>query len=184
MKPSTLMFFHRFAKNTKGASVVEFAIVIPFIIALFIVSFNGFDAYRGLRKASTAVHVVSDVASRKPVIREEDRDDLFDAAIAILDRYADSAKVKIIISSVEQDEDGNYVALWSQANEEAAPHEEFLPVDVGNRLPDIPENESVILTEIEFSFSPVFPDLWAGKIVVDQLSIGRPRLIAKIAYEP
>ncbi len=174
----------RFLKNVRGVATVEFAIIGPVLVALLIFSVNGFDAYRGLRKASSAVDAVSDIASRKQVIRPADRDDLFATAEALLDRYANGANVGVIITSVEQDADDNYVALWSVANGNASAHANFLPNDLAAELPAIPAGESIIVTELDFTFNPTFQDLWVGGITVDQFSIARPRLLAKIAYEP
>lgn len=174
----------RFIRNVKGVATVEFAIVGPVLVALLIFSVNGFDAYRGVRRASTAVDIVSDIASRKAAIDSTQRDALFVTAEALLDNYATGAIVEVIISSVEQDADDNYVVLWSVANDNATAHAGTLPTDLTDELPAIPTGESLIITELDFSFQPVFQDLWVGGITIDQFSIARPRTVAQIAYNP
>lgn len=181
--PSISRILSKFAENIRGVATVEFAIIGPVLVALLIFSVNGFDAYRGLRRASVAVDTVSDLVSRKQVMNDTGRDALFATTEALLDRYANGATVSVVISSVEQDEDDNFVAVWSVANDNGTAHGEFLPAELANELPAIPDGESIILTELDFSFRPTFQDLWVGAVNVDQFSIARPRLLAKIAYE-
>ncbi len=183
MTSTISQLIRKFVRNIRGVATVEFAIIGPVLVALLIFSVNGFDAYRGLRRASVAVDTVSDLVSRKQVMNDAQRDALFVTAEALLDRYATGNTLGMTISSVEQDEDDNYVILWSVANDNATAHGEFLPAEVASELPAIPDGESVILTELDFSFRPTFQDLWVGAVDADQISISRPRLLAKIAYE-
>ncbi len=174
----------KFIKCARGVAVTEFAIIGPVLVALLVFSINGFDAYRGLRKASSTVDMVGDIATRKLEITAADRDSLFVTAEALLDQYADGVAVELIMTSVEQDEDDNYVVLWSFANDNATAHDAVLPAELIAELPQIPEGESLIVTELDFQFQPTLADLWVGSVNVDQFSISRPRMVAQIAYAP
>ena len=181
---SAKKLLEKFRQDQRGVALTEFALVGPVLVALLIFSVNGFDAYRGLRKASATVDMIGDLATRDVDFSSSDRDQYFAAAEAILDKYAVGNNVEMIISSVEQDADGNYIVLWSVANDNATAHGAALPADVENDLPGIPVGESIIVTELDFQFQPTFQDLWVGSIAVDQFSISRPRKVAQITYVP
>lgn len=172
------------AKNVRGAATVEFAIIAPVFVSLLVFSVNGFDAYRGVRRASNAVDIIADLTSRLQVLDAANRDAMFTTANALLDRYAVPGQVEVIISSIEQDADGDYQVLWSVANEDGLTHSGTLPNDFEISLPPIPVGESIILAELDAEFQPVFLDLWDGVVDADQFAIRRPRLISQIAYQP
>ncbi len=173
-----------FLNNVRGTATVEFAVIAPVLLALLIFSVNGFDAYRGVRRASNAVDIVADLTSRLQVLDAANRDAMFTTANALLDRYAVPGQVEVIISSIEQNADGDFVVLWSVANEAGLAHSGTLAEDFEIGLPPIPAGESIILAEVDAEFQPVFLDLWDGVVDADQFAIRRPRLISQIAYQP
>ena len=105
--------FHRFLRDKCGLSGLEFAAVMPCVVMLM---FGGFEVSQLLqvnRKATNVAATASNLVAATTTIRNQDRDDVFNAASAIMTPF-DTANLTIVITSITNT-GGVLAVAWSDA---------------------------------------------------------------------
>ena len=180
----------RFLKDTSGTPVIEFALVAPVFLLLFLAGFTAFDATRGVRQISLASSTLSDLATRVLTMNNASRDAMFLSAESILGKYALNANVSVTITSVVNvlgDDSDDLSVAWSVSK---VPGEELNINDFsGVNLPTIVDGESVIYVTVAADYDPiidVFPGMGPGafsSVRVERTAVRRPRFVKEVLYE-
>ncbi len=168
-----------------GMSSVEFAFILPVFIAFMMGSAIIFDGARALRQVSTAAATVSDLATRLETMDDGMRDSIFTTAEALMGSYADNSVYNIIITSVANElGDGvdTLEVVWSEAKIAGTARND---ADLGNySFPEIPDGESLVMVEIDLTYTPVFNAKgMASSILLDEVAMRRPRFVNEVCYE-
>lgn len=74
----------RFLRQEQGAAAIEFAVIFPVLMSVFLGSVDAGRALWMVRKLNTATQSVADILAREDVIQPSLFDDLIDAAHQIL----------------------------------------------------------------------------------------------------
>ena len=180
----------RFVKDTGGTPVIEFALIAPVFLLIFLAGFTAFDATRGVRQISLASSTLSDLATRVLTMNDASRDAMFLSAEAILGKYALNADVSVTITSVVNvlgDDSDDLSVAWSVSK---VPGEALTINDFsGVALPTIVDGESVIYVTVAADYDPIiefFPGLDPGafaSVRVERTAVRRPRFVKEVLYE-
>ncbi len=116
-----LLRLSRFVADCRGVAAIEFVWVLPIMIPLL---FGTVELSTGIaisRKITLTAHTVADLASQLTTVAASDSSDMLAASSVIMWPYAnnpaaanDQAKnVKIVLSCIDIDANGNATIAWS-----------------------------------------------------------------------
>ncbi|MBX3512158.1 MAG: pilus assembly protein [Xanthobacteraceae bacterium] len=169
----------RFSRDKRGVSAVEFAIILPFMAALYL---GGTALTQGIivkRKVVLVTHTVGDLVARDNNLTDAEIAAVFDAAKAVFAPYAwNSNLLKIKVSSINIDAAGNAKVGWSDAFQDTArPKNSTVTLPPGLNT----ANSSIIWAEVSYNFTPPIGTAFTGGTLpmTDQLYI-RPRLVTTV----
>jgi len=173
--------FRRWVDDARGVSAVEFALLLPLLLLLFLGSVDVSQGISADRKLTTTARTVADLVSRTTSVTSADMDDVFTAGAAVMVPFA-SNNLRLIVSSVQIDKDGKATIDWSRSFNGTA-HNKGDPVT----LPSVllaNKNSSLIWSEAQYLYEPV-----AGYVIVGQLTLHdqlfmSPRKSVSVQYTP
>ena len=104
-------------RERTGVAAVEFALVVPFIIVLFLASVDAVFALTAKRKVSVATYSIADVSSRALNLADDDLSNLADLGRLILTPF-NASQSRISITGAEVMNNGTQaVVRWSHLSE-------------------------------------------------------------------
>lgn len=172
-------------KSEEGVAAIEFGLVAPFIFLFMVGAINLFDGYQGAQSYQNAGTTLVDLVTRhETTFGDEERDNIFATAEALLGDYGSNGDFKISITSVENVFDSasspELTIAWSKANIENG---EVTLADLANYdIPNIPEGGTIILLEISGSYEPYISTANLGTYNYSRYFIRRPRFLDSIPY--
>ena len=197
----------RFATDSTGSVKVEFVVVFPLILGWILTSFVFFDAYRHFSRSSKATYAVSDILSRRTSVDQQNLDELRSVMNGLIP-WSDSTKWLRVTSlqfvkvsggdplGYDKDDDGvqdcydddsdavcEYQIIWSRASGTNNTHTGTNPPsDILAVLPDIAEDDTVLLTETFVPYRPLLDNLGLDGIAWSNQQATRPRYISEIRW--
>lgn len=170
-----------FARDTRGLSAVEFAIILPFMAILYL---GGTAVTQGIivkRKVVLVAHTVGDLVARDNSITTAEVTAIFDAAKAVFAPNAWNTLLKIKVSSVRVNAAGTATVAWSEGFQDTAraPNSTVV-LPTGLNTP----NTTIIWAEVSYNFTPTIGGSFTGGPInlQDQLYI-RPRLVTCVTRD-
>jgi len=159
----------RFARDRRGVSAVEFALIAPLLIAMYLGAAQLSLALSADRKVSNAALVVADLTAQRGTVNNAELADYFAAGRAMAAPF-NAAGLALRVSSVRMHEDGQIFLAWSQADGMA-------PAAAAPALPDglLVPGGSVIVVEAEMPFTTAFGDLFSSPVTLRDSALLRPR---------
>lgn len=167
--------WHNLRKDERGASIVEFALLVPVLLVLLIGTVTLFDLFRNLQSVEKATFTVGDMMSRQTEMNQATLDRMLSLMRHMVPTASDGG---LRVSSIAKEE-GMMVVQWSASVGDAVPIT-TLPSSV---VPDVAEGDSVLLTE---SFVPhrAFSGAFGfGAVTFEARSAHRPRFLAQIVFD-
>jgi Flp pilus assembly protein TadG len=170
-------------RDQRGVSAVEFAMLLPLMITLWLGCEEVSKAVAIQRKVTIAARTVADLSAQVSSINNGDMLNVLKSAKAILTPYSPS-HLSVTVSAVDIDANGNAMVAWSNSltgdgNELGAGH------GVGGAA-SIPEalkvpNSQLIWGEVNYSYTPTIGYVLTGGPypLSDQIYM-RPRLSEKV----
>lgn len=164
------------AHEDRGVTLIEFALVLPLMLLLFVGMVEFGEAFTLTRKLSTAASTVSDLVSQQTAVTTGDLNDIAQVAVEIIEPYA-AGPLDIVIVSVVADAENNTTVAWSHpASAYAAGAAYTLPnnssADPNARMTE--PNYSIIVAEAEYAFTPTVGN-FLGTFTITQRAYFRPR---------
>jgi Flp pilus assembly protein TadG len=164
----------RYSRETRAISAVEFALLTPLMLTLLLGGTELTEAITIKRKTILATRTIGDLVSQSTSISNTDMTAIFNAAQSVLSPFS-STNLKIKVSSVGIDNNGNAKIIWSDAAGGATPNtvgsSVTLPAgkDVnGNDAPSLGlKNASIIWAEGEYDYTPLFGYIFTQVIFPD-----------------
>ncbi len=161
---TTSRLFHRVAslsRNRSGMAAVEFALLLPFMLLLYLGSYQIVQMISVKRlvtlTASTVANVTTQYAS---ISASQTMPDILNASAAVLTPNP-VANAKVVVSLVSIDKSGKATITWSQALSGVG-----RPVGQTVTLPaslDVP-NTALVWGETTYAYTPVIDFLHIGTI--------------------
>ena len=169
----------KFWADSRAVSATEFAIVLPFMLVLWI---GGIELGNGLAisvKVSETAHTVADLVSRNACVTSGTLDTMLSASSATIAPYA-AANATVVVSEVSTDASGNATVTWSRAlNGTGRPVNQpmTLPSSLGTPSP---ANISLILGETSYQYTPNLGYTISGTITIAENYYLFPRVTSAV----
>ena len=176
---SALRRRHRaFAAHQQGTSVVEFALLLPLMLTMYFGSIEVTDAISADRQITLVAGTVADIAAQYQTVTVTDVNNILAAASAVLAPFS-VANVKVTLSSVQIDANGNATVDWS-----ATLHGSQRTGTVTNAIPTALRvaNTSVVWGEATYAYKPVIGWVVTGTLNLANQIFMRPRLSQCVKY--
>lgn len=149
MLDSVMRHKRRFARDQRGVSAVEFALVAPVMIGLYFGCVEVSDAVSVDRKVSLTAAALANLSSQTTTIATSDMNNIFDASGAIVAPY-DVGKMKMTVTCISIDANKKATVKWSVTRNGT--------VNSGTAtLPTALQvaNSQIILAEASYAYQPV-----------------------------
>jgi Flp pilus assembly protein TadG len=165
----------RFGSSEQGVSMLEFVLVFPIMILLFIALVEFGEAFSINRKISNAASTVSDLVSQESSVTNVELQDIATIADELVKPYR-TAPLTLRIISVEADAQNRTTVAWTYpAGGPAVGSAYALP------RPQMTEaNSSLIVAQTSYDFTPSI-GYFIGSITLNGVGYFRPRVTRVVA---
>jgi Flp pilus assembly protein TadG len=160
------------ASNAEAVAAVEFAIIFPFMLALYLGSIEVGNAMAVQFKTALATRAIADLASQYTSIDNSTMSGILGAASTVVAPYSASSMV-VTISEVTTNSAGQGTITWSDSLNGTA-HSVGQSVTLPTALQIA--STSMIWSEVTYPFQPTFGYVLTGTINIYQTSYFYPRL--------
>jgi Flp pilus assembly protein TadG len=159
-------------RDQRGVSAVEFAMLLPLMITLYL---GAVEISQGVgidRKVTLTTRTVADLASQVSSINNSDMTNLLNASAAVIVPY-DTTKLKVTVSQVTIDSTGVAKIAWSDTlNGTARSVGSTVTLPTALNVP----STSLIWSEVSYSYKPTIGYVVTGTLnLADQIYM-RPRI--------
>ena len=168
----------RFLGDKQGVSAVEFALILPLMMTLYLGGAEVAQAISASRKVTLVSRTVADLASQSSSITAAGMTNILNASAAVLAPFP-SGKLKVTVSQVKIDANGVATVEWSDTLNGTK-----RGTGTGVTLPAALNvaNTWLIWTEAEFSYEPTLGAGITGTLALKDEMYMRPRLSNWVTY--
>jgi Flp pilus assembly protein TadG len=176
-------FFQRlvsFARDRRGVSAVEFAMLLPLMVTLYL---GAVEISQGVgidRKVTLTTRTVADLASQVSAINNTDMTNLLNASSSVIAPF-DPTKLKVTVSEVKIDANGLATIAWSdtlQGTQRAVGSTVTLPAAL------TVANTYLIWGEVSYSYKPTIGYVVTGTLNLSDQIYMRPRISDTVSRVP
>jgi Flp pilus assembly protein TadG len=167
-----------FIGNTQGVSAVEFALLLPLMLTMYLGGSEVAQAIATSRKVTLVSRAVADLASQSSAITAANMTNILNASAAVISPYA-SSKLKVTVSQVKIDANGVATIDWSETLG-GTKHTTGEAVTLPAALKVA--NTWLIWSEAEYGYEPTFGSGITGSLQLKDQMYMRPRLNNSVTY--
>jgi Flp pilus assembly protein TadG len=176
-KASIAQTIKRFAGECRGVTAVEFALLLPVMMTLYLGSVETSQGVATQRKVSLTAHALADVATQYTDITNADMSNILNAGAAIIAPYP-SANLTEVISELSINAQGQASVVWSDTLGGTA--------RTAGQVVNIPSalavpNSYLIMAETQYSYTPTYGYVLTGTITLSDQSYMLPRQSTSIS---
>jgi len=188
MTLEAIIAFRRFVNSTRAVAAVEFAMVMPVLLLLFLGSFDAGNAIALYMKVRAATYSLGAITNQYGIgnaaISPATMTTITGATSAILSPYSNAPTV-IVISQIKATSAAAAVVSWSYAQNGTAFTQgttyslptNFAQDTCGGTYPCY-----VILASVSYSFTPMFGAFLTGPITLSDSIYTTPRVSTCVQY--
>jgi Flp pilus assembly protein TadG len=160
----------RLAKDETGVSAVEFALVLPVLLVIYLGGVELSHAITVDRKVTAAASAVGDLVAQATEIDGAEMQNIFNAATALLVPYT-SSTLKLVVTSISVTSRGDKVlaSCGFHTGARSKGSTVSLPADV--RI----EDTTLIMAEAEYTYVPTLGQIFAQSFDMSDTFYLRPR---------
>jgi Flp pilus assembly protein TadG len=169
----------RFARQDTGMATVEFALILPILVVLWL---GGVEVTQGLsvdRRLNNLASAIGDLSARTKELRHSDIDSIFDLSTGALLPFS-ATTLAMRVTAVNMDGNGSAKVAWTRK-------EGSLPAGVSNYAVGngmngvVPQslrvaNSQIIMSEVYYRYTPAVGYVISGSIQLDDRMFFVPRL--------
>ncbi len=169
-----------FLRREDGTIAIEAMIIMPMMFWTFLALFSIFDTYRMYGIHQKASYTIADAVSRETLPIDND---YIDGVHEMFEYLASSqGQTNMRISQVKYDADGDrYYKDWSVTRGDIAALDHATVSDWNDRLPNMVDEERVIIVETVTNFDPPFNTGLEEREIVNFV-FTRPRYAPRVCY--
>lgn len=168
--------FAHLRTDERGVSAVEFALMVPLLLALLLGTVTIFDLFRTAQAADKSTFSVGDMLSRQTVADNN----LLNSMLTFVEKTVPlDGQARMRVSSISNNA-GKLKLDWSKVVGNTAIEIETLSYDL---VPDIAVGDSVILTETYMPYRAFISTFGFDKLVFSNKTVHRPRFVGRIVFE-
>ena len=177
MKASTSHFrlphhLVRLARERRGVAAVEFAMLLPLMVTLYLGSVEISQGVGIDRKVTLASRTVTDLASQVSTIASADMTNILNASSSVIAPY-DASKLKVTVSAVTIDASAVAKIAWSctlNGTKRAVGSTVTLPAALNVA------NTTLVWGEVSYAYTPTIGYVVTGTLNLSDQIYMRPRL--------
>lgn len=163
--------------DQRGVSAVEFAMVLPLMMTLYLGAVEVSQGIGADRKVTITARTICDLVSQVASISNADMTNALNAAASVMAPFP-SANVKVIVSSVKIDASGNATIDWSDAlNNTARTKGSTVTLPTALKI----NSTYLIWSEVQYTYKPVVGYVVTGTMTLKDQIYMRPRLSDSVA---
>jgi Flp pilus assembly protein TadG len=166
-----------FQADQNGVSAVEFAMLLPLMLTLYLGTVEVSQAVSLDRKVTLSARSVADLVARATNVKDAEMGDILSAAAAVTAPFP-SSTLRIVVSSVYIDNNGAAKVDWSDASPPAAKHAQGDPVTLPAAL--VIKNSYLVWSEVQYAYTPTLGYVLTGTLNLTDQKYMRPRLSDRV----
>ena len=167
--------------DSRAVAATEFAIVLPFMLVLWI---GGIELGNGLAigvKVSETAHTVADLVSRNACVTDSALGIMLGASSVTIAPYP-AGNATVIVSEVSTDANGKATVTWSKAlNGVPRPVNQPITLPAALGTPS-PANISLVLGETTYQYTPNLGYTISGTVPIAESYYLFPRVSSVVQY--
>jgi Flp pilus assembly protein TadG len=164
------------AGDERGVSAVEFALLLPLMLSLYLGAVELSQGIAADRKVTLTARTVSDLVSQVSNINNADMTNSLNAAAAVMAPFK-SSNVKVTVSSILIDANGKATIDWSDALNGTA-RAKGSTVTLPSALNVA--NSSLIWSEVQYAYTPTIGYVITSTLTLKDQIYMRPRLSTSV----
>ncbi len=172
MKHFAMRRLRRLARDQRGVSAVEFAMLLPLMITLYL---GGVEVSQGIsidRKVTLTARTVADLVSQYSTINNTGMNNILNASAAVLAPYS-ATGLKVTVSLVKIDANSKATVDWSDTlNGTAKSKGSTVTLPSAMLVP----NTSLVWSEVSYGYTPTIGYVMTGTMTLKDQLYMRPRL--------
>jgi Flp pilus assembly protein TadG len=161
----------RFSKEQRGLAAIEFAMLLPMMITLYVGSVELSTGTAIHRKVTIAAHTIADLSSQFTTITDSDMTNILNAATDIIYPYP-SANLQAVVSELSINAQGQATVVWSDTlNGTARTVGSTVTIPANLAVP----NTYLLLGETAYKYSPSYGYVVTGTLALSDQIYMQPR---------
>jgi Flp pilus assembly protein TadG len=179
--------YRRFIASTRGVAAIEFAMIMPVLMVIFLGSYDGGRAIAVYMKVRSATYTLDAITNQYTTIQSSDMQAIVGATSVVLAPYS-STPVVVVISQIKINTGGKATVSWSYAlngTPLAQGSTATIPAGLvasGNTCGTYPCY--LIFGQVSYTYTPLFGFFGSGGITLADSLYVTPRSSACIFYPP
>jgi Flp pilus assembly protein TadG len=174
MKRSAILTrLSHFARDRRGVSAVEFAVLAPVMIGLYLGGVEISDGIGIDRKVTLTAGAIANLAAQVSSISSDDMTDIMKAGSAIMQPYSTSP-LKITISCVAIDGNKNAKVKWSESWNGGTKRSGNVTLPSALAV----ANTQLLFSEVTYSYKPIIGYVITGNLTLSDKMYMSPRISA------
>jgi len=161
----------RFARDRRGLSAVEFALIAPLMIALYFGSVEISDGVAVDRKLGLTAAALANLTSQATVITTADMNNILDASTAIISPYS-AATMAMTVSCIAFDSNKTMTVKWTAFRGTTTAPTIVVPNDLQIA------NTQLVYSEVSYLYTPIVGYTITGSLAMSSHLFMAPRITA------
>jgi Flp pilus assembly protein TadG len=168
---SGLISLRGLARDKRGVSAVEFALVAPLMIGLYLGCVEISDGVAADRKVTLVASTVANLVAQSTALSASDMSNIFDASTAIMAPY--TGPLTVTVSCISIDANKNATVKWSETrNGTKLSGAVSIPSDL--KL----ANSQLVYSTVSYSYKPAIGYTITGTLTLSEQMYMMPRITA------
>ena len=160
------------AQDKRGVSAVEFALIAPLLVGLYLGCVEISDGVAADRKVTLVASTVANLVAQSTTIASADMSNILDASSAIIAPYS-SSNLKITVSCIGIDANKNATVKWS-ATRSGTVQSGTVSVPTDLKV----ANTQLVYAEASYAYKPVIGYTITGTLNMTEKMYMMPRITA------
>jgi Flp pilus assembly protein TadG len=171
----------RFRRNERGVAAVEFALVVPFLLTLYLGSIEAAAMFTVDKRVNSISATIGDLVGQWDPgdgdLPTDAMNDYLSAATGIMAPYS-TVGLKIVVTLVQVHDDGTTEVLWSQANAAGTPKtvgNSYEGLTADSMINQVSQGGCIIAAESSYAYLPILGQVFNTPLTLSHTNYFVPR---------